>query len=75
VWNLKYAFDGGNRPDVPSRRRAVATFLYDFVRRPSRLDMIAANDMLPGLAEFKHVVIEPLFSRIRKSAQGLRRVP
>lgn len=75
VWNLKYAFDGGNRPDVPSRRRAVATFLYDFVRRPSRLDMIAANDMLPGLAEFKHVVIEPLFSRIRSSAQGLRRVP
>ncbi len=76
VWNLKYAFDGGNRPDVPSRRRAVATFLFDFVRRPSTLDIFAANDMRPGLAEFKHIVIEPILSRIGKSAPvAPRRLP
>jgi predicted ATP-grasp superfamily ATP-dependent carboligase len=71
-WNLKYAFDGGHRPDVPSRRRAVATFLSDFVRRPSTLDIFDASDMMPALFELRHIVIEPLLGRIGKSAFGLR---
>jgi predicted ATP-grasp superfamily ATP-dependent carboligase len=73
VWNLKWAFKRGNEPDVPSRRRAVATFLFDFVRRPSTLDLFDASDMLPALAELQHVVIEPVLGRIRRSTLGLVR--
>jgi predicted ATP-grasp superfamily ATP-dependent carboligase len=72
IWNLKYAFDGGNRPDVPSRRRAVATFFLDFVRRPSTLDVFDASDMLPALLEFRHIVVEPVLGRFCKSVFSLR---
>jgi predicted ATP-grasp superfamily ATP-dependent carboligase len=74
IWNLKYAFDGGDRPDVPSRLRAVATFLSDFVRRPSRLDIFDASDMPPALFELRHVVIEPILGRFLKSARGPLRI-
>jgi predicted ATP-grasp superfamily ATP-dependent carboligase len=76
IWNLKYAFDGGDRPDVPSRVRAVATFLSDFVRRPSTLDLFDASDMRPALFELRHVVIEPIVGRVLKSGHGpVRRNP
>jgi predicted ATP-grasp superfamily ATP-dependent carboligase len=75
IWNLKYAFDGGDRPDVPSRLRAVSTFLADFVRRPSRLDIFDASDMRPALFEFRHVVMEPILGRLLKSTRGpVRRI-
>jgi predicted ATP-grasp superfamily ATP-dependent carboligase len=73
IWNLKYAFDGGNRPDVPSRLRAVTTFLWDFVRRPSALDIFDLQDMQPALAELRHIAIEPICGRLGRLALGLRR--
>jgi predicted ATP-grasp superfamily ATP-dependent carboligase len=70
ISNLRWAFRRGDEPDVPSRRRAIATFLADFVRRPSTLDIFDASDMRPALVEFHHVVVEPILGWVSKSVHG-----
>jgi predicted ATP-grasp superfamily ATP-dependent carboligase len=67
VWYLKCVLEGPGRPDTPSFPRAVATFFYDFIRRPSALDGIDVGDLVPGLYELQHGVMQPVLGRARKS--------
>jgi predicted ATP-grasp superfamily ATP-dependent carboligase len=54
VANLRTAIKGGV-PDVPSRGRALATFITDFVRRPSTLDFFDAGDLKPALIGLREI--------------------
>jgi predicted ATP-grasp superfamily ATP-dependent carboligase len=75
LWNLKQTFNGRRRPDTPSPGRAVATFLFDFVRRPSTLDVVDSSDLMPALFEMRHTLAE-LLERASRSALGRwRRMP
>jgi predicted ATP-grasp superfamily ATP-dependent carboligase len=68
VWYLKCVFEGVGRTDTPGRGRALATFFWDFVRRPSALDGMDPTDPLPGLIELRHGVLAPVLGRAMKSA-------
>jgi predicted ATP-grasp superfamily ATP-dependent carboligase len=72
IWNLKCAFDSQGRPDIPPRGRAVATFLSDFILRPSALEFVELSDMRPALVEMYHTVMRPFAGRIRKSLRRAR---
>jgi len=75
VWNLKCVREGRGRPDTPSMTRAVATFFWDFIRRPSQLDGVDTGDMVPALYELQHGVIGPVLGRARRSvAPGERQI-
>jgi predicted ATP-grasp superfamily ATP-dependent carboligase len=67
IWNLKCAFDSQGQLDVPPRGRAVATFLSDFVLRPSAFDLVEAGDMRPALAEMHKTVLLHAQGRVLKS--------
>ena len=59
---------------VPTRHRsarAIATFLWDFVRRPSALDGVDVGDIVPALYELQHGVIEPVLGRVHKSSAAM----
>jgi predicted ATP-grasp superfamily ATP-dependent carboligase len=71
LWYLKCVVEGPRRPDTPSLPRAIGTFLYDFVRRPSALDGVMAGDLVPAMYELRHGVIQPVFGRAGKSARRL----
>jgi predicted ATP-grasp superfamily ATP-dependent carboligase len=73
VWHLKDTFAEPPGPDTPSRTGAVATFLLDFVRRPSTFDVFDATDMRPALCEWRHSLIEAAVGRVRKGALRRRR--
>jgi predicted ATP-grasp superfamily ATP-dependent carboligase len=73
IWYLKDVFQGPGRPDMPSRGRAVATFLWDFVSHPSTLDGFDPSDPIPALFELQHGVVGPIFRRAIQSASGFRR--
>jgi cation diffusion facilitator CzcD-associated flavoprotein CzcO len=64
LWNLKQTFDGRRRPDTPTPGHAVATFLFDFVRRPSTLDVIDSSDMMPA------VLLSAVGGECQKGAMG-----
>jgi predicted ATP-grasp superfamily ATP-dependent carboligase len=53
--HLRSALKGGNQPEVPSRGRAIATFVTDFVRRPSALGIFDAGDLKPALTELREI--------------------
>jgi predicted ATP-grasp superfamily ATP-dependent carboligase len=68
--NLRCTFAALKRPDASSPAQAVATFLFDFVRRPSQLAVVDARDMMPALVELRHAVIEPTLKRVYRSTLG-----
>lgn len=70
VWNLKCVFDSQGRPDIPPRGRALATFLSDFILRPSALDFVELGDMLPAVIEMRETVFRHAVGRMRKLAPG-----
>jgi hypothetical protein len=72
VWYLKDVLSDPGHPDIPPFRTALATFLTDFVRRPSALDGVDVKDMMPALVELRHGLIEPAFGKFR-SAFGMAR--
>jgi hypothetical protein len=61
--NLKSAFGAKANPESPSAGQAAATFLADFVRRPSFVDRTALRDAGPPLVELRK-----LFSDVRLGA-------
>jgi predicted ATP-grasp superfamily ATP-dependent carboligase len=67
IWNLKCVFDSQGQLDVPPRGRAVATFLSDFVLRPSAFDLVEAGDMRPALIEMRKTVLLHAQGRLLKS--------
>jgi predicted ATP-grasp superfamily ATP-dependent carboligase len=67
IWNLKCVFDSRGQLDVPPRGRAVATFLSDFVLRPSAFDLVEAGDMRPALIEMRKTVLLHGQRRLLKS--------
>lgn len=72
VWNLKCVFDSQGRPDIPPRGRAVATFLSDFILRPSALDFVEVGDMMPAVVEMRETVFRHAIGRVRRLAPGKR---
>ena len=70
VWYLKYVFEGPGRTDTPSKGRALATFLYDFMRRPSAIDGFERRDLIPSLVELRHGIVEPVVGKAFRSAFG-----
>jgi predicted ATP-grasp superfamily ATP-dependent carboligase len=72
VWNLKCVFDSQGRPDIPPRGRAVATFLSDFILRPSALDFVEVGDMMPAVVELRETVLRHAIGRLRRLAPGKR---
>ena len=68
VWNLKCAFERDGHPDSPDPWRAVATFLYDFVRRPSPLDIVDLSDMAPAFVDLRQMVMKPALDKLRSLA-------
>jgi predicted ATP-grasp superfamily ATP-dependent carboligase len=66
IWNLKYALERVGGPDVPPRGRAVATFLSDFILRPSALEFVDLGDMGPALVELQETVVRPFAGRMSK---------
>jgi predicted ATP-grasp superfamily ATP-dependent carboligase len=67
IWNLNQTLDHQGQPDVPPRGRAIRTFFTDFALRPSALDFVSVRDPRPALVEFRHVVLQPLLRKARKS--------
>ena len=67
IWNLKCAFDSQGQVDVPRRGAAVATFLSDFILRPSAIDLVEAGDMRPALIEMRKTVLLHAEGRLRRS--------
>jgi len=65
VWNLKCAFEMQGHPDIPSRLSATTTFLRDFLRPASTIDLIDSSDMRPAFAEFNKVVVHHGMRRVR----------
>jgi hypothetical protein len=51
---------------VPPRGRAVATFLSDFILRPSALEFVDLGDMGPALVELQETVVRPFAGRMSK---------
>ncbi len=76
ISHLKYVFEGPKRTDTPSKGRAVATFLYDFIRRPSAIDGVDRSDLLPSLVELRHGILEPILGKTLRVALGRsRKIP
>jgi predicted ATP-grasp superfamily ATP-dependent carboligase len=73
ISHLKYVFEGPGRTDTPSRGRAVATFLYDFIRRPSAIDGLDSGDLGPSLVELRHGILEPILGETLRVASGRSR--
>jgi len=73
---LQSAFTQGGRPDVPSRRHAMATFLGDFAR-PTGYDYVDRDDLGPAAAASAAVgggvraLAERRARRIRDRSDGL----
>ncbi len=67
IWNLKCAFDSQGEPDVLPRRRALATFLSDFVLHPDAFDRAGAGDLKPVLAELHKSVWLHAMGRVRRA--------
>jgi predicted ATP-grasp superfamily ATP-dependent carboligase len=76
--SLRCTFTELKRPDASSRAVAVATFLFDFVRRPSHLAVVDARDMMPAFVELQHAVISPTLRWVYRSTFGhlvTKRIP
>jgi predicted ATP-grasp superfamily ATP-dependent carboligase len=73
LWYLKCVYEGAGRTDTPSLGRALATFFYDFLRRPAPLDSMDLTDIRPALAEFGHGFVQPLVGHLGGTVRGLAR--
>jgi hypothetical protein len=58
--NLHSVFTKGPQPDGPSRTSATLTFVRDFVRKDTCLDLIDMDDIVPGVLELKGTVQDGL---------------
>jgi predicted ATP-grasp superfamily ATP-dependent carboligase len=72
LWSLRASLSGSKEPDTPGRASAVARFLFDFVSRPSRLDVVDRNDMGPAIVELRQMILKPALRRISPSAHDRR---
>jgi predicted ATP-grasp superfamily ATP-dependent carboligase len=68
AWNLKCAFERDGHPDSPDPWGAVGTFLFDFVRRPSPLDIFDLSDMAPAFVDLRQMVMKPGLDKLRSLA-------
>jgi predicted ATP-grasp superfamily ATP-dependent carboligase len=64
VWYLKSVFGQHGSPEVPTRWRAVATVISDFVVRPSHIDVWSLRDPWPAFVEMKATAKEYAMPRI-----------
>ena len=71
VWYFKCVVEEPGRPDTPSLGRAIGTFLYDFIRRPSALEGVHADDLVPAWYDLQHGVIEPVLGSAAKFVRQL----
>jgi predicted ATP-grasp superfamily ATP-dependent carboligase len=71
LWWVSAAVTSGPNPEMPPPGRAIATALGDFVRRPSRFDVLSLSDPRPGLRELGGFARQYAWPRARRSL-GLR---
>jgi predicted ATP-grasp superfamily ATP-dependent carboligase len=67
IRHLRSVFDSQGRPDVPSRTRATARFLADFVRPDIQMDVFERGDSQPGWSEMNRIVWHHATTRVRRS--------
>ena len=70
-WYLKTVLEDRGHLDTPPFKAALATFLVDFMRHPSRLAGFDATDLVPTLVELRHGLIEPVLGRLGRSIRGI----
>ena len=73
IWNLKSALESAGHPEATGRLEAVKTFLSDFVRRPSVIDVVDATDIVPACIELRQTLLGPAFGRFRELVTGVPR--
>src|SRR5581483_4857022 len=66
AWYLRSVFGQQGSPEIPTRRRAVATVMSDFVARPSHVDVWSLRDPWPGFVETKAAAKEFAMPRIER---------
>ena len=70
LWSLRSSLSGAGQPDAETPMRAVSRFLYDFVRRPSMLDVIERDDIRPAMAELHQMIVKPALRRLQRTCAG-----
>ena len=70
---LKHALDSAGHPDAPGRLQAAATFVSDFFRRPSAIDVVDRADMMPAFIELRQTLLRPVLGRLASVLTGSRR--
>ncbi len=65
MWNLTWAFRFPGQPDLPPPGCALATFLSDFVLRPSAFNVVDPGDFRPELAQMRKLLLL-MWRRARK---------
>jgi predicted ATP-grasp superfamily ATP-dependent carboligase len=70
IWNLKCAFENQGHPDLPSRSRALRTFVGDFLRPSTLIDGVELSDLKPTFAEWNKIVIRHSLRRARNIVVG-----
>jgi len=66
IWNIKTVIERQGQLDVPHGGGALATFIFDFFRGGTELDLIELGDPGPALLEFDRAVLHHVRSRLRK---------